>query len=179
MRIGTKSLLFGAHQFILHPLTVLIAWYKIYRWFPTWREFVCILIHDWGYWGCRSMDGSDGGLHSAWAADWVSRHFSWQGGYYYFLCLYHSRHIAKAHGNSVSRLFYADKLSFAYLPWWLYVPMTLMSKEIWEYRQQTTDAGITPAGCTHREWHRIVRGTMVGLSKSPTFIPYLHGVDPR
>lgn len=26
MRIGTKSILFGVHQFIWHPVTVYIAW---------------------------------------------------------------------------------------------------------------------------------------------------------
>lgn len=62
MKTGTKSLLFGVHQFIWHPLTVLLAWIKLYGW-PAWEELVCIIIHDWGYWGKSNMDGElDGSI---------------------------------------------------------------------------------------------------------------------
>ncbi|MCK5235828.1 MAG: hypothetical protein KAR06_02490, partial [Deltaproteobacteria bacterium] len=60
--VGTKSLLFGVHQFIWHPITVLIAWCKLYGW-PTWPELVCIIVHDWGYWGKPNMDGPEGEKH--------------------------------------------------------------------------------------------------------------------
>lgn len=29
MRVGTKSILFGAHQFLLHPLFVAWAWTRL------------------------------------------------------------------------------------------------------------------------------------------------------
>lgn len=29
MKIGTKSLLFGAHQFAIHPLFLFIAWWEL------------------------------------------------------------------------------------------------------------------------------------------------------
>jgi hypothetical protein len=49
MKIGTRSLLFGAHQFLLHPLCVAIAWTMLYG-FPTDpRLWMAFLIHDAGY----------------------------------------------------------------------------------------------------------------------------------
>ena len=62
MKIGTKSLLFGVHQFFWHPLTVYWAWKRLYG-RPSLREFVCIFVHDWGYWRAGDMDGAIGGLH--------------------------------------------------------------------------------------------------------------------
>lgn len=56
MRIGTKSLLVGAHQGLWHPFTVLLAWIELYG-LPNWKEAVCIVIHDWGYWGKKNIDG--------------------------------------------------------------------------------------------------------------------------
>ena len=76
MRIGTKSLLFGAHQFVLHPFFLAIAWRKLYGSFPTdpriWLAFV---VHDWGYWGCPNMDGDEGKLHPWRAARWFTSWF--------------------------------------------------------------------------------------------------------
>lgn len=176
MQVGTKSLLVGAHQFCLHPLTVVIAWRALYGKWPTWRELVCIIVHDFGYWGCKSMDGEDGCRHplkGAWmVTGWFDQYDSPAN--YYQLCLYHSRHWAAALQKPVSRLYYADKLSFSYIPWWVYVPLTLLSGELWEYRQQTAAAGITYPGCAHREWHAVVRKGMIALSKDPTAVPYLH-----
>ena len=63
MKTGTKSLLFGVHQFIWHPVTVLIAWIWLYKRFPSWRELICMFVHDWGYWGKTNMDDEDGEKH--------------------------------------------------------------------------------------------------------------------
>ena len=35
MRVGTKSVLFGAHAFWLHPFALAVAWWKLYRWTPA------------------------------------------------------------------------------------------------------------------------------------------------
>jgi hypothetical protein len=59
MKVGQRSLLYGVHQFLWHPITVLIAWWVLFG-RPTWRELVCIIIHDWGYWNCPNMDGPEG-----------------------------------------------------------------------------------------------------------------------
>jgi len=47
MKVGTKSLLWGVHQIFWHPLTVTLAWRELYKKWPSWKEFVCIFIHDW------------------------------------------------------------------------------------------------------------------------------------
>jgi hypothetical protein len=58
--IGTRNLLYGAHQFALHPLFVTLAWRRLYgawpREIPIWVAFV---VHDGGYWGGR-RDGRRG-----------------------------------------------------------------------------------------------------------------------
>lgn len=60
MEIGTKSILFGAHQFILHPIFVFIAWWKLYGFPWDLRLWVAFIVHDWGYWGKLNMDGKEG-----------------------------------------------------------------------------------------------------------------------
>jgi hypothetical protein len=75
MRVGTKSILFGVHQFILHPIFVAIAWHKLYGKYPEycyrswsldlpkyWFSLLfCFIVHDLGYWGSPEMDGPNGG----------------------------------------------------------------------------------------------------------------------
>ena len=105
MKTGTKSILFGVHQFFWHPFTVLIAWVYLYRSFPTWKELVCIVIHDWGYWFCDNMDDLKGETHPVWAAE---KAMKWFGPQYYCLCLFHSRHYAKRYGMRPTKLCWAD-----------------------------------------------------------------------
>ena len=62
MKIGTKSLLFGIHQIFWHPYVVLRAWVYLYG-RPSFKEMVCIFIHDWGYFGKPNLDGAEGSLH--------------------------------------------------------------------------------------------------------------------
>ncbi len=63
MKIGTKSILFGAHQFMIHPWFVAAAWWKLYGfpWDP--RLWVAFFVHDFGYWGSPNMDGPEGEEH--------------------------------------------------------------------------------------------------------------------
>lgn len=63
MKIGTRSLLFGVHQFLWHPFTVVLAWRKLYGRWPKWTELVAIALHDVGYWGCPNIDGKEGRRH--------------------------------------------------------------------------------------------------------------------
>jgi hypothetical protein len=69
MKIGTKSVLFGAHQFLIHPWFVAAAWWKLYGfpWDP--RLWVAFILHDLGYWGKPNMDGPEGETHVEWAAN--------------------------------------------------------------------------------------------------------------
>jgi len=63
MKTGTKSLLYGAHCFLLHPVFVAIAWIKLYGfpWDP--RIWIAFFVHDLGYWGKQNMDGPEGKIH--------------------------------------------------------------------------------------------------------------------
>lgn len=63
MKIGTKSVLYGAHCFFIHPVFVFIAWWKLYGfpWDP--RLWVAFFVHDLGYWGKPNMDGEEGETH--------------------------------------------------------------------------------------------------------------------
>jgi hypothetical protein len=102
---GTKSLLFGVHQFFWHPATVLIAWIGLYGW-PSWKEVICIIVHDWGYWGSPNMDSEEGECHPEIGARIAGTLF---GRDYYDLCLLHSRHYARKVNREPSRLCWAAR----------------------------------------------------------------------
>lgn len=63
MKIGTKSVLFGAHCFFLHPFFVAIAWIKLYGFPFDPRVWLAFFVHDLGYWGKPNMDGPEGERH--------------------------------------------------------------------------------------------------------------------
>lgn len=135
MRIGTKSLLFGVHQFILHPFFVLWAWWIIYKKFPCLHELCAIITHDWGYWGLPNMDGAEGETHPERSADMWYRLkkiplFALSVRYEIRA---HSRFNAARHGIPLSKLFRADKLAVALYPTWLYLLLANLSGEIKEY----------------------------------------------
>lgn len=75
MKLGTRSLLYGAHCFFLHPWFVAWAWWKLYGfpWDP--RLWVAFVVHDWGYWGLDKMDDEKGEWHPLWAARVMHRLF--------------------------------------------------------------------------------------------------------
>lgn len=168
MKTGTKSLLFGVHQFVWHPITVLLAWHHLCG-LPNWKEFVCIIIHDWGYWGCENMDDKKGEEHPRWAAD---KTMKWFGPQYYCLCLYHSRHYAKRHNKQPSRLCWADKLSFLYDPKWFYLSRAWSSGELREYLKIAKDSGF--GHTTVRDWHKKMKNVMwmLAVQKKGDATPY-------
>src|SRR5215472_14200778 len=116
MKVGTKSVLFGAHQFAIHPWFVAGAWWKLYGfpWDP--RLWVAFFVHDIGYIGKPNMDGPEGELHPYIGAKIMGALF---GKTWHDFCLYHSRFLAKRHGVQFSRLCVADKLSICITPAWL------------------------------------------------------------
>jgi hypothetical protein len=63
MQVGTRSVLFGVHQFLIHPLFVALAWWKLYGfpWDP--RLWVAFFVHDLGYVGKPNLDGPEGERH--------------------------------------------------------------------------------------------------------------------
>jgi len=63
MKIGTKSVVFGAHCFFIHPWFVFIAWWKLYGFPWDISLWFCFFLHDLGYWGKPNIDGIEGELH--------------------------------------------------------------------------------------------------------------------
>lgn len=63
MKVGTKSILFGAHCFFLHPIFVAIAYTKLYGFPFDPRLWIAFFVHDLGYWGKPNMDGPEGETH--------------------------------------------------------------------------------------------------------------------
>jgi hypothetical protein len=158
MKIGTKSVLFGAHCFFLHPWFVAWGWWKLYGfpWDP--RLWVAFFVHDLGYWGKPNMDGPEGETHPRFGARVMGRLFDnrlkprdecpTDGEFIYRIrdttwhdfSLLHSRYYAKKLGFPVSPLCYADKLSIALTTAWLYLPMVRWTGEIDEYLKNAKNA---------------------------------------
>lgn len=170
MKLGKRSLLIGVHQFIWHPITVLLAWLALYG-RPSWREVICIIIHDWGYWFSPNMDGPEGAKHPEFGAKLAGR---WFGKEYYELCLYHSRHYAKMAGREPSRLCWADKYSVKFELWWFYIFRAWISGELKEYRMNSARDGLTPLSVGHRVWHLQIREMFIRLAseKRADVVPY-------
>lgn len=157
MRVGTKSVLFGAHAFWLHPWFVALAWWRLYGWrrvrdpyvgqvsLRDWRLWLCFAVHDLGYWGKRDMDGEEGEQHPYWAARLAGKRLNRQVQYFatttgqvvkrdwYYFLMCHSRFLSKRIGQPFSLLCPADKLAVALEPWWLYLPRVMLSGEVREY----------------------------------------------
>jgi len=60
MRIGTKSVLYGAHCAVVHPWFLAAAWRKLYGFPWDIRLWCAFWLHDAGYFSKRDMDGLDG-----------------------------------------------------------------------------------------------------------------------
>lgn len=169
MRIGTKTLLFGGHQFILHPLLVGMAWVKIYHKLPNPKESICIIIHDWGYWGLNNIDGEEGDGHPVWAAEWAS--FSLDrnrnSNRYWELCMFHSRFVAKAYNCKPSKLCSADKLGITLYPTWLWYTLVRLSGELTEYQNNPKYASERELKIGNpREWFRQLKRAVPQWIKS-------------
>jgi hypothetical protein len=177
MKIGTRSLLFGVHQCLWHPLTVAFAWRKLYRKWPNWWQAIAILFHDLGYWGKENIDGAAGREHPRfgavltgkvvlrlgyWARRLRGREHS-PSLYFAFLtackaeelALGHSREMSKKRGVRPSQLCWADKASVFYDPKWFYLLRGKLSGETNEFRHNApfkTDSD--------REWFEWYRATI-------------------
>jgi hypothetical protein len=130
MRVGTKSVLFGAHAFFLHPLAVLLGYVCVYGVPRDPRLLLGILVHDVGYWGMDSVEGEDSDNHVELGGRIMDRLCGRQWGDF---VRRHSRSWCERHRESYSRLCVADKLAFVITPAWLYLPMAGASGELGEY----------------------------------------------
>ena len=162
MRAGTKNLLFGEHQIIIHSLFVALAWWRLFGFPKDLRIWVCFFIHDLGYWGKDDIDGKDGKAHPELGASIVHWLFdkkgesAWWAVYppkWYEFCLYHSRHCAKKAEQPVSALALADKYAFVITPWWVFLPLAKLSGGLKEYLEIYRHIGASNL----REWHERAR----------------------
>ena len=136
MRVGTKSFLFGAHCFFIHPILVAVSWAILYgvAWDP--RLYAAFFLHDFGYVFCNDVEGEEGEEHVHLGAGIMGLLF---GSWWADFTRRHSRHWAKKNGLSVSKLCYADKLAFVLTPSWLYLPMVRATGELAEYMSKSRD----------------------------------------
>lgn len=162
MKIGTKSVLYGAHCFLVHWAFVALGWYKVYGWKrvhigyrdprdPTghfteslrpeyaalWRPalWAAFFLHDIGYLGKPNMDGPEGEKHPFVAARIMAFLFGEPWGRF---VLFHSRFLAKQHGVTPSPLCIADKLAITLEPWWFYLPRVNLTGEVKEYMAKSS-----------------------------------------
>jgi hypothetical protein len=153
MKVGTKSLLFGVHQVIIHPIFIFIAWWKLFGFPRNFRLWIAFIVHDWGYWGKSNMDGKgEGENHPLLGANIMHKLFDKKhkvtnigrgqtimtGGTYtwYNFTLFHSRFYAEKENHPISKLCVADKYVFCIQPKWMYLPMAKWSGEIYEYMDE-------------------------------------------
>lgn len=177
VKIGTKSLLFGAHQFILHPICVFVAWWKLYGfpWDP--RLWVAFVIHDWGYWGSPDMDGRRGEEHPEWGGKVMGKLFGRQ---WYYWTIFHSRFLSRRYGAPFSELCVADKYATTLVPGWFYVPTARATGEIQEYRdikKHKDDLGVNLDSSTNYEWYENFRQHMikwVGENRQVAAAPWVY-----
>ena len=155
MTVGSKSVLFGAHCFLIHGFFVARGWSMLwgFPWDP--RLWAAFFVHDLGYLGSPNMDGREGEEHVHLGAKIMGLLFgdSWAD-----FTLRHSRYWAKKHGVRVSRLCYADKLAFAITPGWLYLPMAGATGELAEYMEKSRDRQAGVAAFTERERTQLASG---------------------
>ena len=129
MKIGTKSVLYGAHCFLIHPFFVARAYWLLYGFPFDPRLWLAFFVHDLGYIGKPNMDGEEGEKHP-----YLGAHIMGMFGHKWFeFTLYHSRFLAKRNYAQFSRLCVADKLAICLTPAWLYLPMVRATGEIKEY----------------------------------------------
>jgi hypothetical protein len=130
MRVGTKSVLFGAHSFILHPIIVFLAYWQLYG-FP-WDPRLCLacVAHDLGYFGMDLVEGARSEEHVELGGRIMDRLCGRPWGDF---VRRHSRSWCELQDHPYSRLCVADKLAFVITPAWLYLPMARASGELSEY----------------------------------------------
>lgn len=114
-------MLFGAHS-IIHSIVVMFAWKKLYSTWPSWRECVCILLHDIGYWGKNYITDKTNDGHAELGCRVAHR---WFGPEYGHLVLGHSAAACKKFSIPKSKLEEPDDYS------WVIAPLFWMRWNAW------------------------------------------------
>lgn len=176
MRVGTRSVVFGVHALWWHGFTVLLAWRRLYKQWPSWPILLAILLHDIGYWGLPNIDGPEGKRHPFRGARWTARlvilleHGYWlqcplfdgcEGSFIYYFTAAHSRDVAAMLGADVSKLYAADKASILYDPKWWYLCRAKLSGEIREFKSHAIRSGRLIATATDGQWYDYYKHTVL------------------
>jgi hypothetical protein len=148
MKVGTKSILGGAHCFFIHPFFVAWGWKRLFGFPWDVRLWFAFALHDIGYWGRDDIDGPSGEEHVVLGARIMGRLF---GTTWADECHRHSRYWSQRMGLPISRLCLADKLAFAMMPAWLYIPMTRWTGELTEYMQRSRERQAGDRSFTNEE----------------------------
>jgi hypothetical protein len=187
MKIGTKSVLFGAHCFFLHPFFVAWGWYRLYgfkrvkigtehirreywgilcdEWTPVTtsllsaRLWFAFFLHDIGYIGAADMDGVEGKAHPFLGARMMGALFGdvWQS-----FTLRHSRSTARWLHVEPSPLCHADKLAYPLTPRWLYLAQVNLTGEIDEYMANANIPNVSRAA--QHYWHATVSDSLTDFA---------------
>lgn len=178
MKIGTKSVLFGVHCFLIHPLVVAWAWFKLYgfsrqyigtdmrlvglgsvggqeRYLP--REVRASILHP-RMWlafflhdiGYWGSPNMDGpeGERHPEVGARILKFITGSMAWHDFV-YYHSRFLAKREGRLPSTLCIADKLAICLPPRWLYLLMGGWTGEIEEYMAKSDRNNATGSKYAH------------------------------
>lgn len=135
MTRGTKSVIFGVHNPLIHGIFVCISWILVYGRFPRLHELTAIFFHDIGYIGCLEMDGPDGETHPERSTKIIGK-LSSKSNAALPLMLFHSRTYSDKLGQKPSDLCLPDKLSTLLYPEVLYIALGRLSGEIDEYKHR-------------------------------------------
>lgn len=177
MKIGTRTVLFGVHQFLWHPFTVYRAWCWLYGRRPNWWQTIAIIVHDLGYLGKPNLDGKEGRQHpygGAKLAAWLTKEiavftqpenqvdaFAKAA---YELALGHSKELCRARQTIPSQLCWADKACVLFDPPWLYLLRTRLAGELSEFKKNAEPQTGKVADEEWLDWYRgRVRGWLRGL----------------
>jgi hypothetical protein len=137
LSLGTRSVLFGAHQFLLHPFFLAVAWSQLYGFPVDPRIWAAFFLHDLGYIGKDNLDGAEGETHPELGGKIMARLFGQRWGDF---TMNHSRFFASLNGGTPSALCAADKLATTIVPKPLYLFLIHLSGEVDEYLEHFREA---------------------------------------
>lgn len=151
--IGTRTLLVGTHNPLVHTFVIAEAWRRLYGFTLDPRLWTAFLVHDLGYWGKKNIDGEEGEKHPILGASIMHKLFDDkqpnESFVYNDFCLYHSRFYAKrtaelmGEGHEakdfISPLCYADKLAICILPKKVWMFLARLSGELVEYLDESAN----------------------------------------